>query len=249
MGRSATARAAEHGIGGRSGWSRTGQRRMKSVRVGIGHDPATRAVAGLLAPFRICVGHLLPLPWICAALLVVATPTGLPGQSTAEPGSRSAGRSGAPPLALLGEFVDDYSIEYTIGELLWTQGSAARYHVVEWNAGGRYVLARNDTHNPSAAGLWSRIDWVRLDDSDFAWAYCYAIYDAGSLDEARTAPPSVREEPRTGCNGFPFSRMRRPGTRRRRAPPRSTPNRRSDRGARPGRGHRGVRRTGAPPPT
>lgn len=40
----------------------------------------------------------------------------------------------------------------------------------------------------------------------------YAAYDAPSREAALQVPPSRRASPRTGCNGYPFSRMRRADT-------------------------------------
>ncbi len=111
---------------------------------------------------------------------------------------------------LLGEFVDDYGIRYVVTEELWVQGEDTRFHIAEWNDPGRFIIARNGVENPGEAGLWTRIDWVLLESgSEFEWAFCYAIYDAVSQEAARAASPSHRETPRSGCNGFPFSRMRR----------------------------------------
>jgi hypothetical protein len=92
----------------------------------------------------------------------------------------------------------------------WVQGDEARYHIAEWNTEGRFLLARNGADNPSDAGLWTRIDWVQLESgSEYEWAFCYAVYDAESSDEARAAPASLRDAPLDGCNGHPFRRMRR----------------------------------------
>lgn len=124
----------------------------------------------------------------------------------------SAQQAGVPTF-LLGGFVDDYGITYAVSEEQWRQGTGSRYDVVEWNVAGRYFIARNHPDNPGEGGLWTRVDWVQLDSSSgFTWAYCYAVYDATTADRARSAPPSARERPRTGCNGHPFSRMRREAT-------------------------------------
>ena len=124
------------------------------------------------------------------------------------PIANSTATSSTAPEALLGTFEDDYGIRYTIGPERWTQG-AARYHIAAWNAAERYAVARNDADNPSDGGRWTRIDWVPLDGGDYAWAYCYAVYDAATRAEAVAAPPSGRDTPRTGCGGHPFSRMKR----------------------------------------
>ena len=123
----------------------------------------------------------------------------------------------ASPMAFppVGAFEDDYGIRYTIGPYAWTQHgstphSGATYHVTDWNADQRFALAQNDADNATDAGLWTRIDWVQLEGPDgYTWAYCYAVYDAETRNDALTAPASDRDTPRTGCNGYPFSRMKR----------------------------------------
>ncbi len=43
----------------------------------------------------------------------------------------------------------------------------------------------------------------------YEWAFCLSAYEASSAGEAEAAEIARREQPMTGCNGFPFSRMRR----------------------------------------
>jgi len=113
------------------------------------------------------------------------------------------------PTALLGGFVDDYGIRYAVSEKEWIQGGASRYEIVEWNVSGRFVIAKNDANNRTDPGLWTRIDWLLLESGgEFGWAFCYAVFDAETEAKARSSADSSRETPRTGCNGFPFSRMR-----------------------------------------
>jgi len=121
-------------------------------------------------------------------------------------------QSDAPaiPLALMGAFVDDYGIRYVVSEESWRQGEYASHEIVEWNVQERFLIARNDAENRTEASLWTRIDWVLLaSGTDFEWAFCYAVYDAESAAAARAGASSDRDHPRSGCNGFPFSRMRR----------------------------------------
>jgi hypothetical protein len=130
---------------------------------------------------------------------------------TPEPGSRepAAANPTTAPADLLGTFEDDYGIRYTISPSSWRQGSGIEYHVVAWNPAGRSLIARNDEDNPSSGGRWTRIDWVWLEDmAPWTWAYCLTVYDAATRDAAESAPAADRASPRTGCNGFPFSRMR-----------------------------------------
>lgn len=114
------------------------------------------------------------------------------------------------PSALLGEFVDDYGIAYRIDAGEWRQLPNARYHVVHWDARGQYLLARNDAGNPSAPGRWTRIDWLLLPGMPpWEWAFCLSAFDAPTRADAERTLVARRDAPRTGCNGYPFSRMRR----------------------------------------
>lgn len=114
------------------------------------------------------------------------------------------------PAALLGDWVDDYGIRYQIMDTLWVQQPSARYRVVEWQVGERYLVARNGAENPADGGLYTRIDWVELEDAaPWEWAFCLATWDANSAAGAAVAPGSDRTQPRTGCGGHPYSRMRR----------------------------------------
>jgi hypothetical protein len=110
---------------------------------------------------------------------------------------------------ILGSFVDDYDGRYTVSKSLWTHGSRARYHILKWNVAEQYLIARNDDANPSEMGLFTRIDWMRLDMAPFTWAFCMSAYKAPSADSAEATRVAKRETPRTGCSGFPFSRMKR----------------------------------------
>ena len=120
--------------------------------------------------------------------------------------------AGAAPPFVLGTFEDDYGSTYDISETTWTHRGYARYHVVRWRPEAGYLVAQNDTTNPADGGLWTRIDWVRLDDmAPYEWAFCLSAYDAPTAEAADSTRGARSEAPRTGCNGFPFSRMRRVG--------------------------------------
>ena len=120
---------------------------------------------------------------------------------------------GTPPLLLLGEFEDDYGIHYSISERQWYQQPASRYRVVRWRSDAQYLIAQNDVANPSDAGLWTRIDWIALSEMPpYQWAFCLSVYAAPTAAEAERTVIAQRETPRTGCNGHPFSRMRRKNT-------------------------------------
>lgn len=119
----------------------------------------------------------------------------------------------AAPIALLGTFTDDYNGSYRIAPDVWEHGTRTRYEIVAWHPDSQYLIARNAATNRADAGLWTRIDWMVLTGmAPYQWAYCLSAYKAPTRDSAQATRVAHRDTPRTGCNGFPFSRMR-PGAR------------------------------------
>ncbi|MGO4550723.1 hypothetical protein AB4059_06435 [Lysobacter sp. 2RAF19] len=122
------------------------------------------------------------------------------------------GTGNAPPQMLVGDFVDDYGITYRISAQDWHQRPGTHYRVVAWHPDARYLVAQNDAGNASDAGLWTRIDWVALPGMPpYAWGFCLSAYNAPTQADAERTTVARRDAPKTGCNGFPFSRMRRVG--------------------------------------
>lgn len=119
-------------------------------------------------------------------------------------------RDDMPPAGVMhGRFVDDYGNRFVISDTLFTQMPHGRFHLVEWHASEQFVIAQNDSGNSSDPGLWTRIDWMLLQDMDpFTWGFCLTAYRAPSREAARATSAPDRSTPRTGCNGYPFSRMR-----------------------------------------
>lgn len=120
-------------------------------------------------------------------------------------------RSGVPPPALVvGEFVDDYGSRYTISAEEWLQHPAISYRIVKWNPEQQYVIAQNAPSNLRSANLWTRIDWMPLSGMPpYEWAFCLSAYEEASPDAAEATAIARRDQPKSGCNGNPFSRMRR----------------------------------------
>ena len=113
-----------------------------------------------------------------------------------------------PPSFIIGDFQDDYDIRYTINETVWLQHPSSKYNIIEWVPEGQYLIAQNDTSNLGDGGLFTRIDWVELDGMPpYAWAFCLSAYNAKSAEDAARVNIANRDMPKTGCNGFPFSRM------------------------------------------
>ncbi len=115
-----------------------------------------------------------------------------------------------PPAFILGEFVDDYGSRHTVSAGEWFHHPASRYRILTWNPERQYVIAQNAPSNLRAANLWTRIDWMPLSGTPpYEWAFCMSAYEEPTAAAAEAIETARREQPKTGCNGFPFSRMRR----------------------------------------
>lgn len=114
------------------------------------------------------------------------------------------------PADLKGKFTDDYGIRYEISDSLWTQLPKIRYHILQWNVKDQFIIARNDAANPSDTGLYTRIDYMRFENMEpWRWGFCLTVYNARATTVAETTAPADRQNPGKGCNGFPFSRMKK----------------------------------------
>ena len=114
------------------------------------------------------------------------------------------------PSFIKGNFMDDYGIRYVINDTLWIQKPNIKYHIISCNVGEQYLLLRNDKKNPSEPGLFTRIDFMNFNNmAPFLWGFCLTTYDAKTIEEAKTKAIADKANPRKGCNGFPFSRMKR----------------------------------------
>lgn len=104
-----------------------------------------------------------------------------------------------------GAFVDDYGNSIAISDSLFEQRPHGRFHIVEWNAAERYVIARNDASNSSDPDTWTRIDWRPFEGMEpYRWGFCLTAYKAESREAARATPAPNRAQPRVGCNGYPY---------------------------------------------
>lgn len=114
------------------------------------------------------------------------------------------------PTLLKGDFRDDYGIRFTISDTIWMQHPNAKYHIISWDTTAQYLIARNDENNPSEPGLYTRIDYMLLPDMEpFRWGFCLTVYKAKTIEEAKMSASADRQNPKKGCNGYPFSRMER----------------------------------------
>ena len=121
----------------------------------------------------------------------------------------SSGNDSIPSL-LKGDFTDDYRIRYSISDSLWMQLPNTKFHIIKWNLDEQYLVAKNDMKNPGEAGLYTRIDFMQFKDmAPFEWGFCLTAYNAKDSDSAEKTAAADRSNPKKGCGGFPFSRMKR----------------------------------------
>ena len=114
------------------------------------------------------------------------------------------------PGFVIGNFMDDYGIRYHITDSLWLQRPNIKYHIIRWNVKEQYLIARNDDANPGEKGLYSRIDYMQFNNMEpFLWGFCLTVYNAASDSLAEFTAHANRHNPMKGCNGYPFSRMKK----------------------------------------
>ncbi|MNK03465.1 hypothetical protein D3C87_213120 [compost metagenome] len=108
-----------------------------------------------------------------------------------------------------GNFTDDYGIKYTINDTLWVQHPNIKYHIVKWNEKEQYLIAKNGSDHKVDENKYTRIDFMTFEGmAPWNWGFCLTAYKAASDLEAEQTAAADRKNPRKGCNGYPFSRMK-----------------------------------------
>jgi hypothetical protein len=114
------------------------------------------------------------------------------------------------PGFVKGVFFDDYGIRYTISDTVWVQHPNTRYYVISSNLKEQYIIVRNANGNASEPDLYTRIDYMTFEGMEpYRWGFCLSNYSAKSEAEAINGFKADKQNPRKGCNGFPFSRMKK----------------------------------------
>lgn len=115
----------------------------------------------------------------------------------------------APP-GLTGNFIDDYGITYTVTDSLFIQAPGIRYHIIRWDTAQQFFIAYQVPKKTPDSLVYTRIDYMRFTGMQpWLWGYCFTTYTAKNEEEALNQPAADRQNPKKGCNGYPFSRMKR----------------------------------------
>lgn len=113
-----------------------------------------------------------------------------------------------PPFPT-GRFEDDYGYPYEIDSQVWKTGAHSVLSIQRWHATRQYLIASSRADSAGTV-RWSRIDWIPLEGMPpYEWAFCVSEWRAISADSAEAVQIANPATPRTGCNGFPYSRMKR----------------------------------------
>lgn len=119
------------------------------------------------------------------------------------------GKIKAPDFAI-GNFTDDYGITYTINDTLWVQNPTTKFHIIKWNPEKQYLVAKNDAASKTDANKYTRIDYMTFTGMEpWHWGFCLTAYDAETDEIAEKTAYVDRLNPKKGCNGYPFSRMKK----------------------------------------
>jgi len=117
------------------------------------------------------------------------------------------------PGWMKGKFIDDYGISYTITDSCFVVEPSDRYRIIKWDKDSQFILAqndKNDKNNKTNKGLYTRIDYMSFTGMEpYTWGFCLTVYDAKDTAAALETPSADRNIPKKGCNGYPFSRMKR----------------------------------------
>jgi len=109
------------------------------------------------------------------------------------------------PTLLKGDFTDDYDIHYSISDSLWIQHPAFEMKITKIDTTVMYILGY-DTNDST----YTRIDYMPFKNmGDYTWGFCYTAYEQEDEEALLDMESANRDTPKTGCGGFPFSRMKR----------------------------------------
>lgn len=139
--------------------------------------------------------------------------------------------SALTPIALVGNYEDNFGGSHTITPSLWQMGGSV-FHLLEFSNGQRWAVALNDCANPYNPGSYSRFDWMILpggDGGDGAAGaagapgaagaagaggagaesgrvyFCQTGYNLESAEAARELEAANTADLAKGCSGFPWS--------------------------------------------
>ncbi len=114
------------------------------------------------------------------------------------------------PAFLIGEFEDDYGIHYQIDNEVFRLLPNDKFHILSVNKAEGFLILQNDSLNKFAPSLFTRIDYQKLNNMDpYEWAFCFSSFEEAKPEDAINKVNTKKSDLMNGCNGFPFSRMKK----------------------------------------
>src|SRR5690606_27639097 len=121
------------------------------------------------------------------------------------------------PIGLLGSYTDAFGGSHAITPGAWISGPAT-FHLLTFSNDERWAVAQNDCGNSYFPGLFSRFDWVLLDEQtgeggaggagvEERLYYCQIGYDLASAEAAEAFDEADDTDLDAGCNGFSWTEL------------------------------------------
>lgn len=105
-----------------------------------------------------------------------------------------------------GDYEDDFGYTFSLNSYRWTNGSGSFFSISQYDEQLGWIVAQNDSSNSWSPNLWSKFDLTS--DTDGEMYFCQSTYDAMDEQTALDALSAATDNLTTGCNGFPWSKMR-----------------------------------------
>jgi hypothetical protein len=148
--------------------------------------------------------------YYCQVVFDAATEAAARGNTTANREDLAEGCNGfgwsrlGPPLAIRGDYVDDYGFDHEVRQWTWTTMGSV-FHTTWLDNTARFLVAQNDEDNLYSPNLWSRFDWTH--DGELVLRYCQTVFDAATEAAALATPAANAQDLAAGCNGYPWSKL------------------------------------------
>ena len=114
-----------------------------------------------------------------------------------------------PPF-MVGAFEDDYGVQYHIDNKVFQMLPNDQFYILSVNQQAGFIILQNDSLNSFAPSLFTRIDYQKLTQmAPYEWAFCFSSFEAASVAHAVDSVHTQKTDLMKGCNGYPFSRMKR----------------------------------------
>lgn len=121
-------------------------------------------------------------------------------------GASGSGGAGAEAgLSIVGSYADNFMGQHVVTNSEWTSGTSV-FHISRASNHDKWLVAQNDEANMFSPCLWSRFDWVVLEDELY---YCQTVYNGASEQFALGAPAADAADLSAGCGGFSWTELTR----------------------------------------